>query len=92
MLRAESFDPCNAASRMVRFFDEKCELCGADKLIKGSTLANLDPDDIITLENGFYQMLPEKDCAGRKVLCVFPKLKVTRTTKNAVSDDVCKAR
>ena len=84
-LRAESFDPCNAASRMVRFFDEKCELFGADKLTKDITLEDLDPDDIITLENGFYQVLPEKDCAGRKVFCQFPKLQVTPTIKNAVS-------
>ncbi len=33
-LRAESFDPPNAASRMVRLFDEKYELFGGDKLTK----------------------------------------------------------
>jgi hypothetical protein len=90
-LRAESFDPYNAASRMVRFFDEKYELFGADKLTKDILLDDLDPDDIITIENGFYQVLPEKDCAGRKVFCCFPKLKVIRTIRNAVSDDVCEA-
>ena len=78
---SESFDPCNAASRMVRFFDEKCELFGADKLTKDITLEDLDPDDIITLENGFYQVLPEKDCVGRKAFCQFPKLRVTPTIK-----------
>jgi hypothetical protein len=92
-LRAESYDPYNAASRMVRFFDEKCELFGADKLTKEITLDDLDPDDIMTVENGMFQVLPEKDCAGRKVICVFPKLKkVIRTTRNVVSEDVCKAR
>jgi len=91
-LRAESFDPYKAASRMVRFFEEKFELFGADKLTKDITLDDLDPDDIITFENGVFQVLPEKDCAGRKVLCIFPKLKVIRTTQNMVSDDVCEAR
>ena len=91
-LRAENYNPYNAASRMVRFFDEKCELFGADKLTKDITLDDLDPDDIAALENGFFQLLPEKDCAGRKVFCVFPKLKVIRTIKNAVSDDGCEAR
>jgi hypothetical protein len=91
-LRAESFDPYKAASRMVRFFDEKCELFGADKLTKDITLDDLDPDDIAALERGMYQVLPKKDCAGRKVFCFFPKLKVIRTIRNAVSDDVCKAR
>jgi hypothetical protein len=91
-LRAASFDPRNAASRMVRFFDEKYELFGADKLTKDITLADLDPDDITTIENGLMQVLPLKDCAGRKVICLSPKLKVIRTTQNAVSDDVCEAK
>ena len=80
-LRAESYDPCNAASRMVRFFDEKNKLFGADKLTKDITLDDLDLDDIITLKNGFYQVLPEKDCVGRKAFCQFPKLRVTPTIK-----------
>jgi hypothetical protein len=83
-LRAESFDPYNAASRMVQFFEEKYELFGANKLTKDITLDDLDLDDIITLENGFYQVLPEKDCAGHKVFCAFPKLKVIRTRRNAL--------
>ena len=91
-LRAESFDPCNAASRMVRFFNEKYEMFGADKLTKDITLDDLDPDDIAALERGFFQVLPEKDRAGRKVLCVFPKLRMIRTTRNAVSDDDYEAR
>jgi len=91
-LRAESFDPCNAASRMIRFFDEKYELFGADKLTKDITLDDLDPDDITTIEKGYYQVLPEKDRAGRKVLCLFPKLKVTRTIRNTVSGDICEVR
>jgi hypothetical protein len=89
-LRADSFDACKAASRMVRFFDEKYELFGADKLTTDIVLADLDPDDIAVLENGFCQVLSEKDCAGRKVFCLFPnKLKLTQ---NLVSADVCEAR
>jgi hypothetical protein len=91
-LRAESFDPYNAAARMVRFFDEKYELFGADKLIKNITLDDLDPDDITTLENGAFQVLPKKDCAGRKVFFIFPKLKVDRTVRNVVSNDICETR
>ena len=91
-LRAESFDPCNAASRMVRFFDEKYDLFGADKLTKDITLDDLDPDDIVNLENGLYQVLPEKDPAGRKVFCFFLKLKKILTIRNAVSDDDYEAR
>jgi hypothetical protein len=91
-LRAESFDAYKAAFRMVRFFDEKYKLFGAEKLTKDIVLADLDPGDIAALENGFYQVLPETDCAGRNVLCFFPKLKGKCTTQNQVSDDVCEAR
>jgi hypothetical protein len=84
-LRAESFHPYNTACCMVRFFDEKCELFGAEKLTKDIKLADLDPDDIMTIESGFLQVLPEKDCAGRKVFCFFPELKGVRTAQNIVS-------
>jgi hypothetical protein len=53
-LRVESYDPYTAAFRMVRFFDEKCELFGADKLTKDITLHDLDPDDLITFESGCF--------------------------------------
>ena len=91
-LRAESYDPYKAASRMVRFFDQKYQLFGADKLTKDITLDDLDPDDIAVLERGVYQVLPEKDCAGRKVICFFPKFNVNSMIKNLVSDDGCVAR
>ena len=91
-LRAESYDPYNAASRMVRFFDQKYGLFGADKLTKDITLDDLDPDDIAAVERGFYQVPPEKDCAGRKVLCFFPKLKVIRSIQIVVSDESCEAK
>jgi hypothetical protein len=91
-LRAESFDAYKAASRMIRFFDEKYKLFGAEKLTKDIVLADLDPYDIAALEKGFYQVLPEKDSAGRKVCCFFPKLKVVQTPQNQVSDDFCESR
>jgi hypothetical protein len=89
-LRAESFDAYKAASRMVAFFDEKYNLFGADKLTKDIVLADLDPDDITALKCGFFQVLPEKDSAGRKVWCAFPQLRVG-TTQNKVSGGVCEA-
>jgi hypothetical protein len=91
-LRAESFDAYAAAAHMVRFFDEKYKLFDPEKLSKDIVLADLDTDDIAALERGFYQLLPEKDCAGRKVFCFFPKLKTAgRTTQTIVSEDVGEA-
>jgi hypothetical protein len=91
-LRAESFDAYKAASRMVAFFDEKYKLFGAEKLTKDIVLADLDPDDISALENGYYQRLANKDSAGRKVFCGFEHVRAGSTTQNLVSDDVCQAR
>jgi hypothetical protein len=59
-LRAESYDSYTAASRMARFFDDKYELFGADKLTKDIALHDLDPDDLITFESGCFQVLPKK--------------------------------
>jgi hypothetical protein len=92
LLRAESFDPYKAASRMVGFFAEKYELFGADKIAKDIALIDLDPDDISALEKGFSQVLPEKDSAGRKVFCFFRQLRAAQTTQSVVSGDVCEAR
>jgi hypothetical protein len=90
-LRAESFDPNKAASHMVAFFDEKYKLFGAEKLTKDIVLADLDPDDIVALESGSFQVLPEKDSAGRKVFCTFPHVSAGWTTQNKVSvgDSAC---
>jgi hypothetical protein len=84
-LRAESFDAYKAASRMIRFFDEKYKLFGAEKLTKDIVLADLDLDDITALESGSFQVLPEKDSAGRKVFCTFPHVSAGWTTQNKVS-------
>ena len=57
------------------------------KSTKEITLDDLDPDDIINSRKWrVLHMLPEKDSAGRKVICFIPKLKVIRTTPDNVSD------
>jgi hypothetical protein len=66
-LRADRFDAPAAAQRMCRFFEEKLNLFGDEKLVKKITLDDLDPDDISGLCNGAGHLLPHKDRSGRLI-------------------------
>jgi hypothetical protein len=89
-LRASSFDVNAAAAQMARFFDEKLELFGAEKLTKDIEWSDLDDDDIEVVETGWFQVLPEKDRSGRIIACSFPRLQSFRTARSMVrhSDDL----
>jgi hypothetical protein len=67
-LRAEDYDPKNAAERMVRYFDTKCEIFGKDKLVKDVDLGDLSADDMTALQSGFMMLLDDKDRSGRVVM------------------------
>jgi hypothetical protein len=84
MLRVESFNACEAAQRVVRYFEEKLELFGQDKLARDIKLADLDDDDLISIESGYMQVLPVRDRSGRAVLCCFPTLRKYKTIENLV--------
>jgi len=66
-LRAERFDVKKAASRLVLHFRIKHELFGREKLCKNITQDDLDDDDIDALYDGYQQILPLRDQAGRVV-------------------------
>ena len=74
-LRAEMFDARLAAGRMVRFFDEKKNLFGPDKLTKDIKLEDLDKDDRKFLESGIGQILPQRDRSGRHVMTWMPMIR-----------------
>jgi len=44
--RAENYDPVKAAERMLRYFEKKKNLFGAEKLVKKITLEDLSEDDL----------------------------------------------
>ena len=67
-LRGDDFDTDKAALRIVRHFEEKLELFGPEKLAEDITLADLDEDDLESLECGGLQWLPRADQFGRKIL------------------------
>ncbi|KAL3930374.1 MAG: hypothetical protein SGARI_004501, partial [Bacillariaceae sp.] len=67
-LRATEGDCKKAAKRLVRHFSTKRRLFGDDKLVKDITLSDLDEYDMEALESGGFQVLAERDLAGRSVL------------------------
>ena len=74
-LRADRYDPREAAERMIRFLDLKKELFGTQKLVKEITLDDFDEDDMETLRSGYMQVPPYKDMAGRTILVGMLKLR-----------------
>jgi hypothetical protein len=84
-LRAEIFQPKEAAVKIIHFFKEKLFLFGPEKLTKHIAYGDLSEDDIESLECGALQVLPKVDRAGRKILFGLPGLRRFRHITNFVS-------
>eukprot|EP00980_Cylindrotheca_fusiformis_P030810 scaffold25454_cov127-Cylindrotheca_fusiformis.AAC.1 len=67
-LRATLFDPKRAALRMVRYFDMKLELFGAENLAKTISFEDLGEDAMNAVRQGPIQVLPSRDNQGRVVM------------------------
>eukprot|EP00934_Nitzschia_sp_Nitz4_P003784 Nitzschia sp. Nitz4//scaffold16_size188269//29546//31204//NITZ4_001775-RA/size188269-processed-gene-0.43-mRNA-1//-1//CDS//3329538467//3774//frame0 len=64
-LRADRYDPQEAAERFARHLSIKMELFGTGLLVKSITQENVDMN---ALRHGHFQILPERDRSGRVVL------------------------
>lgn len=77
-LRADDYNPKNAATRLVKFMEGKLKYFGSDPLARPIEYSDLDNDTIQCLRSGVMQILPCRDRAGRAILCdmntMFPKL------------------
>jgi hypothetical protein len=67
-LRAEYFEVKKAASRMVRYFENKLYLFGTEKLTKNIGLDDMDENDMNSMEAGVIQILPQRDTSDRAVV------------------------
>ena len=74
-LHARSFDAAAAAVLLVDFFELKLTLFGVEKLTRDIKLCDLDDDTHVFLESGLCQLFPERDRAGRMIICAIPPLK-----------------
>lgn len=71
-LRADLFDPAQAAQRFARHWQAKLELFGPEALVQSITQdEHLTPDSIEALYSGLSQYLPLRDRAGRLVVVSF---------------------
>jgi hypothetical protein len=75
-LRAEQYQPQEAATRMLKYFTMKLELWGPDKFCRKIRLDDLSPDDLYALQQGISSISPYKDTAGRTI--VFVELSLNR--------------
>jgi hypothetical protein len=71
-LRSVSFDLIHGAQRIVKYFEQKLELFGMDKLVKSMTYNDLSEDDLEVLLSRCMQILPVPDSSGRKVVFSAP--------------------
>ncbi|CAB9507649.1 Transfer protein [Seminavis robusta] len=72
-LCCDGFDVKSAAHRIVQHFEVKRELFGdAPPLARNLLMSDLSEDDMNVLNSGAWQILPERDAAGRLVLVICP--------------------
>jgi hypothetical protein len=67
-LRAENFNPLEAARRLIRFFEGISKYFGPSCLTRPLRLDDLDHDDLSALKSGHLQLFSDRDSAGRVVL------------------------
>lgn len=90
-LRSEGYDPKLAASKLIQHFHIKQELFGSssiygeDILGRDVRLSDLSPDDIQTLESGFFQICPSRDVAGRSIFFQAPRHRICKSYDDLVS-------
>lgn len=84
-LRADRYNPKDAAERLVRFLELKKKLFGVEKLCKDITMEDLDENDIDTLKTGCVQVSPLTDMSGRRIFICLKKLAEFKAQENYVS-------
>lgn len=66
-LRTDDYDGKKAATRMLKYFQNKLELFGEGKLVKDITLDDISDEDLNVFDNGCLLVLPYKDQVGRPI-------------------------
>lgn len=76
-LRAENYNAKNAANRMVMFFESKLEIFGKTRLTQDIRLSDFSKEDLANFEKGYLHLLPQKDRAGRTIICTIGVMAAT---------------
>ena len=82
-LRAERFVPKNAVTRLVGFLEVKLKFFGPKPLARELLLSDLNQDDMVVVQSGFFSIVPLRDRAGRALLVIvsFFRPEVTQEAK-----------
>lgn len=87
-LRSEYFDPPKAATRLVKFLENKVKFFGEATLTRPIVLSDLNEDDMACLKSGIAQVIPVRDQSGRVVVGDFnmddPNIVQPKTIDNYV--------
>jgi hypothetical protein len=70
-LRAEIYNSEEASARVLRFFTRKRELFGEERLVRDITMRDLGEEATTLLRRGLWQLLPQRDRAGRAILFLY---------------------
>ena len=71
-LRADCFVTKKAATRLVGFLELKLELFGPKPIARELLLSDLNQDDMVLLQSGFFSVVPLRDSAGRTITVSVP--------------------
>ena len=69
---------------MVAYWKAKLKAFGQDKTFKRTTLDDLTDDDLASLREGTYTVLPNRDKAGRAVFFAWTQKLVYKERNNVV--------
>jgi hypothetical protein len=70
-LRSDRFNAKAAAQTIINHFDIKRRIFGDDEVLGRDVLqTDLNEEDLVRLNDGYIQVLPERDAAGRTVICL----------------------
>jgi hypothetical protein len=84
-LRSNRFKAKAAAVQMLKHFEVKLVMFGAEKLCKDIQLEDLSSEDLLCLDKLHMQFLANRDPAGRLVLVILETLARYSSTESAVS-------
>jgi len=75
-IRADSFNCRKAANRICKYFTNKLDLFGDEKLARSITLDDLNEDDLEAIRSGSHRVLEQRDRSGRRIwLTCFSKMR-----------------
>jgi len=72
-LRCETFDVPKAAKRMLKFLDIALHLFGDYALRRPVRLSDFTKEEMRYMRKGRYQVLPNRDRSGRRIMVMFPE-------------------